>query len=107
MVAAIVYAVIGDTLFIRMVWISSTSLTELVMLRAVSRVSLMTAIPSTRIQLLILCFAADTFLENYIAIQSMICYFYIIYHNVPLSSKYLQPFQSSGRSSLLFDQSSI
>ena len=75
MVAAVVYAVIGDTLFIGMVWISGTSLAELVMLRAVGRVNLVTIIPSTSVQLLVLCIAADTFLEkNYV--QSMICCFF-------------------------------
>ena len=68
MVAAIAYTVVGDTLFIRMVYISGTSLAELVMLRVISRVSLVTAIPTSSIQLLILCFATDTFLE-----KSMIC----------------------------------
>ena len=64
MVAAIVYTVVGDTLFIRMVWISGTSLAELVVLRVVGRVSLVTLIPSTSVQLLVLCTAADTFLEK-------------------------------------------
>ena len=72
MVAAILYTVIGDTLFIRMVWISGTSLAELIMLRVVSRVSLVTEIPTTSVQILILCFAADTFLEKIIYNQ-MIC----------------------------------
>ena len=72
MVAAIVYTVVGDTLFIRMVYISGTSLAELVVLRVVGRVSPMTAIPNTSVQLLILCFAANTFLENLCTI-SMIC----------------------------------
>ena len=71
MVAAMVYTVIGDTLFIGMVWISCTSLAELVVLRVVSRVSLVTDIPNTSVQFLILCFAADTFLEN--DVQLMIC----------------------------------
>ena len=34
------------------------------MLRVVSRVSSVTDIPNTSVQLLILCFAADTFLEK-------------------------------------------
>ena len=63
-VAAIVYTVVVDILFIRMVWISGTSLAELVMLRVVGRVSPVTKIPNTSVQLLILCFAANTFLEK-------------------------------------------
>ena len=64
MVAAIAYTVVGDPFFIGMVWISSTSLAEFVMLRAVVRVNPMTVIPSSSVQLLILCIAADTFLEK-------------------------------------------
>ena len=71
MVAAMVYTVVGDTLFMRMVYISGTSLAELVMLRVVGRVGPVTEIPSTSVQLLILYFAADTFLEK--LCTSMIC----------------------------------
>ena len=71
MVAAIVYTVVGDPPFIRMVWISSTSLAELVVLRVVGRVNLMTVIPNTSVQLLILCFAANTFLEKLCTINDL------------------------------------
>jgi hypothetical protein len=64
MVATVVYTVVGDTVFIRMVWISGTGPAELVVLRTVSRVSLVTLIPSTSVQLLILGITADTFLEK-------------------------------------------
>ena len=75
MVAAIVYTVVVDSLFIRMVWISGTSLAELVMLRVVSRVSLVTEIPTTSVQLLILGFAADTFLEKLCAINDLLNFY--------------------------------
>ena len=44
-----VYTIIGDSLIIRMIWISGTSLAELVMLRAVGNVSLVTEIPTTSV----------------------------------------------------------
>ena len=62
MVAAVVYTVVGDTVIIRMVWICGTSLTEFVVLRAIGRMSLVTEVPSSSIQLLVLCMAAYTFL---------------------------------------------
>ena len=74
-VAAIVYTVVGDPLFIRMVRISGTSLAELVMLRAVGRVSSVTVIPITRVQLLILCFAANTFLEKLCTISDLLIFY--------------------------------
>ena len=83
MVAAIVNTVVGDTLFIGMVWISGTSLAELVVLRAVGSVSLVTEIPTTSVQLLILGFAADTFLEKLCTINDLLNYFYTLYHTHP------------------------
>jgi hypothetical protein len=65
MVAAVVYTVIGDTVtIIRMVWIVSTNVAELVVLRTVSRIHLVTAIPKSTVQFLILFMTAYTFLEN-------------------------------------------
>jgi hypothetical protein len=64
MVAAVVYTVVGDTVtIIWMVWIISTNVAELVVLRTVSRIHLVTAIPKSRVQFLILFMTAYTFLE--------------------------------------------
>jgi hypothetical protein len=64
MVAAVVYTVIGDTVtIIWMVWIISTSVAELV-LKTVSRMRLVTAVPKSWVQFLILFTTAHTFLEN-------------------------------------------
>lgn len=54
MVAAVVYTVVGDAVIVRMVWIYGTSLTELVVLRAIGRMSLVTEVPSSSVQLLVL-----------------------------------------------------
>jgi hypothetical protein len=65
MVAAVVYTVIGDSVtFIWMVWIISTSVAELVVLRTVGRIRPVTAIPTSRVHFLILFMTAHTFLEN-------------------------------------------
>jgi hypothetical protein len=64
MEAAVVYTIVGDTVtIIWMVWIISTSIAELVVLRAVMRVSPVTTIPISRVQNLILFMTAYTFLE--------------------------------------------
>ena len=64
--AAVVYTVIVDSLFIRVVLnVSGTSLAELVMLKIFSRVSPVTGISGSCVQLFIQFMTAYTFLKNY------------------------------------------
>ena len=64
--AAVVYAVIVDSLFIRVVLkVSGTSLAELVVHMVFSRVSPVTGISGSCVQLFFWFTTAHTFLENY------------------------------------------
>ena len=74
---AVVYTVIVDSLFMRVVLkVSGTSLAELVVHMAFSRVSPVTGISDSCVQLIFRFMAAHTFLESYhIVCMNTICCF--------------------------------
>ena len=77
MVAAIVYTV-GDTLFMGMVWISSTSLAKLIVLRVVGRVNPMTVTGYLSPVYSSWSFVLQQIHSWKIYVQSMTCFFFII-----------------------------
>ena len=72
--AAVVYTVIVDSLFMRVVLkVSGTSLAELVVLRVFSRVSPVTGISGSCVQFFFQFMTAYTFLESYHSLNNLQC----------------------------------